>query len=105
MNSKGLKLMVKWVLENEMEARNDDNLLVALVDAQTNEKVLRTSYVEVMKNREEYGLYPVESITRARREVQEDNIELRGVDWVTRRRLRKEKEVRAYYRERKNGEK
>lgn len=97
------KSLVKYVLENEVEARNDDDLLVSLVDALTNPKVLEMKYVDVAKNRTSLKLYPIETITRFRREIQEDNEELRGCDWVTRRRNRREKRVRAYYQEKKNG--
>lgn len=100
---KSCKGLVQYVLENEIEARNDDELLIALVDALTNANVVGMKYIEVAKKRSSYGLYPIESITRARREIQEDNPELRGVDWVTRRRARREKMVRAYYHDKKNG--
>lgn len=95
--------LVKYVLENEVEARNDDDLLVSLVDALTNSKVLSMKYVDVAKHRTSLGLYPIETITRFRRELQEDNIDLRGCDFITRRRMRREKMVRGYYQDKKNG--
>lgn len=103
MDVKSVRNLVKWVLENEVETRNDDDLLVSIVDAKTNPAVLNAPYTQVMKNRAAYHLFPVESITRARRVVQEQNKELMAGDWVARRRARKEKEYRDYFREEKSG--
>lgn len=97
-----LREIVKWMLENEIETRNDDELLVALVDARINPSVEVMSYAQVMKYRYRLGLPSVESITRCRRELQTEYPHLKGYDWVTRRRIRKEKETREYYRGKKD---
>lgn len=98
-----LKHLVKWFLENEIETRNDDDLLCALVAQRVDPRVQILSYVEVCKNPGKYGLYSRESITRERRELQAEYPELKGIDYVTRRRARREKQYREYYREKKNG--
>lgn len=99
----GLKNLVKWFLENEIETRSDDDLLCALVDARINPQIKILSYYVVAQNPMKYGLYPRESITRYRREIQEDFPHLRGCDAVTRRRDRREKKFREYYREKKKN--
>lgn len=98
-----LKHLVKWFLENEIETRSDDDLLCALIAEKVNPKVNLMSYTEVCKNPGKYGLYSRESITRERRELQQDFPELKGVDVITRMRARRDKQYREYYREKKNG--
>jgi len=96
-----LKKLVKWMLESEVETRDNDDLLCALVDARVNPKVLHMSYYEARKNAASLGLYSTESITRERRELQEEFPELCGGDFITRRRKRRERYYRDYYEERK----
>lgn len=94
--------IVLWVLQNEIEARDDDDLLCALVDARLNPEILNVPYAEVRKNPGKYGLLPAETITRSRRFLQEKYPELKGCDRAERRRRRREKMFREYFRENKD---
>lgn len=66
--NKKLYDQVKWMLENEIETRSNDDLLCALINSRRNPKVMDLPYIQVRVNEAHYGLYSTETITRVRRE-------------------------------------
>ena len=69
--------IVKKALTLYQDAKNDDFVLIYRVYQLINENaVIREPFYHVMLNHKEYGLPPFESITRARRKLQNTYPEL-----------------------------
>ena len=79
---------VKMMLTTEPATRDDDMLLYAKICYRSALVGSDTKFMQVMCNSAEWGLPSYESISRARRKVQEDMPELRG----TKRNIRKVEE-------------
>ena len=62
---------VKHIMQDNPEARNNDGLLIAMVDIGIRPEVGSMPYAEVMRNRTALGLPPCESIRRSRQKAQE----------------------------------
>ena len=91
--------IVKKVLEEYEDSRNDDFVLVFRVYKEINEgAMIRELFCEVMLNHKEYGLPAFEGISRARRKLQAEHEELRANKKVTEFREQKEEEYREYSR-------
>ena len=86
-NMRKLENIVKYVLEESSEARDDDFLLIFKVYKAINESVIYKDFRQVMRDHVELKLPSFESITRARRKVQKEYPELQS--------SRKTKEVRS----------
>ena len=76
--------MVKAILTDKPEARDNDMYLTAIVwfrDLQRRQNIHAISLVDffhIMRNYKTYGLLSFETISRGRRLVQEAHVELRG---------------------------
>lgn len=77
-NMRKLEGIVKDVLEESKEAREDDFLLIFKVYKAINESVIYKDFRQVMRDHVEFGLPSFESITRARRKVQKEYPELQS---------------------------
>ena len=71
------KALVKQVLEECEEARNSDNELYIRVCDKINPYVIRYSFIDIMRNLEDYRLPPFESVRRTRQKVQAECPHLR----------------------------
>ena len=87
---------VRDILTLYPRTRDDDMYLYAVFVAETTDVNVNHKFFDVLVNHERYGLPSYESVTRARRKVQECEFNLRG----TKRTARKDKqeEYREYYR-------
>ena len=84
--------IVKKVLTEYEDSRNDDFVLIYRVYREINEDlVLRELFFEVMMNHVQYCLPSFESITRARRKLMNKHPELKPIERVMK--VRKEEEV------------
>lgn len=84
--------IVKEVLEQYEDSRNDNFVLIYRVYKEINEDlVLRELFFEVMMNHKEYGLPSFEGITRARRKLMNEYPNLKPMKVV--QKARKEEEV------------
>lgn len=90
--------MVKAILTDKPEARDNDMYLTAIVwyrDLQVRQNINAVSLVDffhIMRNYKRYGLLSFETISRARRLVQEAHVELRGENYD--KRHKKQEEVK-----------
>lgn len=90
--------MVKAILTDKPEARDNDMYLTAIVwfrDLQRRQNINAVSLVDffhIMRHYKRYGLLSFETISRARRLVQEAHMELRGENYE--KRHRKQEEVK-----------
>ena len=73
-----LENIVRHVLEESREARDDDFLLIFKVYKIINESVIYKDFRQVMRDHAEFRLPSFESITRARRKIQKECPELRS---------------------------
>lgn len=94
-----IESIVKYVLINYEDTRNDDFVLVYRVYKEINEDlVIRELFCEVMLNHYLYNLPAIESITRARRKLQAKYEELKPSEKVKKARIEKEEEYIEYSR-------
>ena len=90
---KQMQVLVKSILTEFRPARDNDNLLILKVWASQNPSLRgNTSFVEFSRGFLNGTYASAESITRARRKVQELNEDLRGIKYDSRK--SNEKEVR-----------
>ena len=93
-----LEDIVKEVLENHVESRSDDFVLICRVYQKTNENcVIRELFIHTMLNHKEYNLPSFESITRCRRKVFEKHPELKPYS-TTKKRKELEEDYKEYSR-------
>lgn len=85
---------VRKILEDDAKARDDDNRLMVLYFQSVGYDADR-SFREVMNDKSAPNR---ESVTRARRKLQEKYEHLRGTKYVRRLRAKREKEFREYAR-------
>jgi len=90
--------IVKQVLIESEGARNSDAYLYYLVIERLHRGVSNKPFKEVIFNLHEMGLPLYDTVTRARRKIQEQNPELRGDDRVALRRRENEEIFRDYAR-------
>ena len=96
MKIKRIEGVVKQVLLENEEARDDDYILIADVCNRMIPSVGKLPFNICLLGHEELGLPSFESITRARRKLQEMNPSLRSSELVAKARLDKEVEVYNY---------
>ncbi len=88
---------VKAVLERDQRARDDDFILyLDICKTYTNVPVWAMSFEDALVNHVFHGLPSYESITRARRKMQEQHPELRGEKYQMR--MERQEEYREAYR-------
>lgn len=98
--------LVKEILTDKPETRNDDNLLwlesvrAVVKNFKYGNKMTELTFAYVLKNIHSLGLPSFESVSRSRRKLQEKYPELRGSEYVRRKRSEREKVYREYA---KNG--
>ena len=61
-----LKEMIEEIIENNLDARNNDSILYAMVCERLNDNVKRYSFSDVMRNRVYFGLPDYETVRRHR---------------------------------------
>lgn len=88
--------LVKRILEENIEARNDDFILIAEVYSLLNDSVKRFSFNDIMVYHKNFGLPSIESITRARRKVQNLYEDLRATEGTRRIRANEELDYKEY---------
>lgn len=71
-----LTSIVEEILENSLEARNDDSVLYAMVCEKMNDDVKRYSFTDVLRNRIYFGLPTYETIRLTRCSVVRSRKEL-----------------------------
>lgn len=76
---KGVLDATKRVLKIYPDSRNNDGLLVSKVTEILNPSIKGLKFNFVLENRKVLGLPSFETITRARRKLQENNPELRAI--------------------------
>lgn len=87
---------VKWLLDKFPDDRDDDfHLYLDVIKEYTDAPVWAMSFEEAMINHVRYGFPSYESVTRARRKVQELNPHLRGNKYQMRK--DKQEEYREEY--------
>lgn len=86
---------VKEIMELRPETRDDDFKLYAIFVYKTVGLAAKERFYDVMYKHNEYNLPSYESVTRARRKVQENEPRLRGTKRAAR--LEMEEEYREYY--------
>ena len=79
---KRARTIVKEILEECPKSRNSDNFLYTKVIEKLNKGALDKPFWEVMLNLKELGLPCYETISRARRKLQEEFPELQACDAV-----------------------
>lgn len=89
--------IVKGVLERHPITRDDDFILVAFVyNAISEGRTNCISFNSTMANHRNMGLPSMESITRARRKLQNEYEELRATESMRRIRRKEEQDFREY---------
>ena len=91
---KNIEKKVRFILENNPATRDDDDLLMLEYCALVGVNIQRPFYA-VMKDADTPNR---ESVTRARRKLQEKHEELRGSKYIQRARKKREEEFREYSR-------
>lgn len=86
-----LEKVVMDVLEHNIESRDNDSVLISLVNIAINPSIQYLPYYMVMQNSERYQLPSNESITRCRRKLFEKYPNLQG---EKARRMRMKEEVK-----------
>lgn len=86
---------VKWILEKYPETRDDDMKLYAIFVHITTKLNASEKFYNVMYHHTKYNLPSYESVTRARRKVQEKEPSLQGTKRG--KRLEMEEEYRQFY--------
>lgn len=93
-----VKERVIAILEEEPATRNsDDKLYVRVCQQILGEKNVSRPFFWIMANRDALGLPPYESVSRARRRVQQERISLRATEAVTEERYNREEVFREVY--------
>ena len=91
---KAVSAMVKVILTENVQARNDDNVLylkVLQIVSNRNSIDLQSMTVPVfLLKMKEYGLPGFETVRRSRQKVQADNPELEGTESTRRKRAKQE---------------
>lgn len=77
-----VKELVKNILTESENTRNSDDLLYITVCKRINPIAASLPFYMVLGNRKEYGIPSFESVSRARRKIQEENPDLCGTDTV-----------------------
>lgn len=90
--------IVKDILENSPEARNNDDLLYYKVCDRINPSFMNLSFRTVVLNRKKCSFPPFESFRRSRQKIQATYPELAGNGAVTRVRKKNEEVFRDYAR-------
>jgi hypothetical protein len=88
--------LVKYVMVNKPETRNDDFLLIYEVARLIYPNIKYYSFENVMKGHKTFCVPIFESITRSRRKLQAEYEELRSTKQVERARKEKESEYVEY---------
>lgn len=70
--------IVKNILEEHQQARNNDDYLYCMVCEKINANSVTLPFAQVMQNRKDLGLPGFETVTRSRRKIQEHYPELAG---------------------------
>lgn len=78
MKIENVEKMVKHSLETNKSTREDDNLLYVDVIYQINPSLVNVNFLMNFKNARQLGLPAFESVSRARRKLQAENVNLRG---------------------------
>ena len=86
---------VKKIMQDYPDTRDDDMILYATLIARTSAVNHYTRLLDALYNHKEYNLPSYESVTRARRKVQEQEEDLRGHRYDKRKKL--EEEYREHY--------
>lgn len=87
--------LVKSIMEKYPDTRDDDMRLYAIVVHQKTRLKPDTAFYEAMYNHSRYDLPSYESVTRARRKVQEQEEALRGKKYNDRK--KRQEECREHY--------
>ena len=87
--------LVKSIMEKYPDTRDDDMRLYAIVVHQRTRLKPDVPFYEAMYNHSRYDLPSYESVTRARRKVQEQEEALRGKKYNDRK--KRQKEYREHY--------
>lgn len=87
--------LVKSIMEKYPDTRDDDMRLYAIVVHQRTRLKPDTAFYEAMYNHSRYDLPSYESVTRARRKVQEQEEALRGKKYNDRK--KRQEEYREHY--------
>ena len=93
---KEITKIVEDILIRDKKARNSDYYLWAQVCRVKNGKRLNDPFICVIEAYSEYDLPRFESVSRARRKIQEKYTELKGCESVQRERAQKEQEYHQY---------
>lgn len=91
--------VVKEMLEQFSDTRDNDNYLYYEVCNTLNPDVLKKPFGEVLSFMSGFGIPPFESVTRARRKVQSKYPELAGSEIARKERSEREIEIRKYAKE------
>lgn len=86
---------VRRILIEQPETRDDDMKLYAILVHKATKMSVKVNFYEAMYNHEKYNLPSYESVTRARRKVQENEPPLQGTKRQKRKEL--EEEYRDFY--------
>ena len=90
--------MVKKIMTKHPETRDDDMKLYAVIVFYKIRLSTDVTFYDAMSHHKKYNLPSYESVTRARRKVQENEESLRGKKYSDR--LKRQEEYRDYYSER-----
>ena len=82
--------LVKDIMTKYPDTRDDDMRLYAIVVHQKTKLSFKIAFYEAMYHHEKYNLPSYESVTRARRKVQEQEESLRGEKYNKRQNLKEE---------------
>lgn len=96
---KKVEPLVKKVLEDNENARNDDFELILMVYTEINENAMFCPFYKVMRAHKAYGLPSMESITRCRRKLQSEYEHLKADNKIQEIRLDLEQEFIDYSKE------
>lgn len=89
--------LVKAILEKYPETRDDDNLLWAKVLEAVNFDSSDMTLSFVLENVKRYGLPSFQTVSRARRKVQQDHPELKGTARIQQKRKEQEQKYREFF--------
>lgn len=93
---KRVEQIVRKVLEEYPETRDDDFVLLTHVYYMFNPEIIGSSFNLVMLGHKEYGLPPFESVTRCRRKLQAKCKELMSSRQIEEARKREEEVYKEY---------
>ena len=98
MRIKRVETLVKTILEENKETRNDDFILIAEVYYRLIPDVVHLPFTLVMLSHSDLKLPSLESITRARRKIQEKHEYLRASKKIQEIKKRQEQQYKEYAR-------